>query len=116
MFAYELIYLSLREEQFRFKSIRFDERRTNQGTIKNILDFFFNLKEMYRLCNYYGYYLFLGRQLLTYLLWIPTWCVVSKTPGRGVANTYILCCWYRSHQIVCMSAVYLSDGFPSVLS
>jgi hypothetical protein len=28
----------------------------------------------------------------TYLDTYCTWCVVSRNPGRGVVNTYVLCC------------------------
>ncbi len=49
---------------------------------------------------------------------LTTWntlCVVSKTPGREVLLTRTSDV-VGSHRIVCMSAVYLSAGFPPVLS
>jgi hypothetical protein len=43
---------------------------------------------------------------LSYLLGY-TWCVMSRTPCRGVVDTYVLCWVGGVYQIVCMSAVYL---------
>jgi hypothetical protein len=47
-----------------------------------------------------------------------TWCVVSRTPCRGVVDTYRTgtSCVVGSHRIVCTSVEYLSAGFQPVLS
>jgi hypothetical protein len=56
-----------------------------------------------------------GTFSLGYSVFKISWCVVSRTPDRGVVDTCTSCVVGR-HQIVWMSAVCLSVGFPPVLS
>ncbi len=51
--------------------------------------------------------------VLTYLI---LWCVVSRTPGRGLLETYLRLVLWAAIKNVCTSAACLSDGFPPVLS
>ncbi len=81
MFAHELIYLPSREEQFRFKSMRFDERRTNQGTIKNIFWFLFQFEGNLSALQVLRVQFIFGMKI-AYLLTLDTYYVCSVEDPR----------------------------------
>ncbi len=58
-----------------------------------------------------AFVIYLYGSLLTW----DTWCMVSRTPGRGVVDTYHTSCVVGCHQVVCTNAVHLSSGFPHLL-